>query len=407
VGITARAARLTALLGIAALVAACGSSGGAADSAAPTASGPTTASRSPSSPSPSGPTTPASAPLRAGERFLDLTIPKAYEPVAPNGGKDEYRCFLLDPKLTADTFVTGVQVLPGRPAIVHHAIVFRVAPGDVPGAQAADVRDPGTGWTCFGDAGIQGRNGAQAVRSLDSAPWLAAWAPGGGESVFGAGTGVRLAVGSRLVLQVHYNLRAGATPDRSGLRLRLASGRLALRPLETMLLVAPVELPCPSGQSGPLCDRENAVLDLMHRFGPEAGTTVAGLQLLCDGTLGAVRAGPTQHCDRRVQQSIVVRAVAGHMHLLGRSIKVELDPGTAKARTLLNRAVWDFDNQRATPLPRPVRVGPGDTLRVTCTHDAGLRRLVPELQSEQPRYVTWGEGTSDEMCLGIVIYTRS
>jgi protein involved in polysaccharide export with SLBB domain len=95
------------------------------------------------------------------------------------------------------------------------------------------------------------------------------------------------------------------------------------------------------------------------------------------------------------------------MHLLGRSIKVELDPGTAKARTLLNRAVWDFDNQRATPLPRPVRVGPGDTLRVTCTHDAGLRRLVPELQSEQPRYVTWGEGTSDEMCLGIVIYTRS
>jgi hypothetical protein len=31
---------------------------------------------------------------------------------------------------------------------------------------------------------------------------------------------------------------------------------------------------------------------------------------------------------------------------------------------------------------------------------------VPELQSEQPRYVTWGEGTSDEMCLGIVIYTK-
>jgi hypothetical protein len=26
---------------------------------------------------------------------------------------------------------------------------------------------------------------------------------------------------------------------------------------------------------------------------------------------------------------------------------------------------------------------------------------------EQPRYVTWGEGTSDEMCLGIVLYTRA
>ena len=49
---------------------------------------------------------------------------------------------------------------------------------------------------------------------------------------------------------------------------------------------------------------------------------------------------------------------------------------------------------------------PGDTLRVTCTHDAALRSMVPELADEQPRYVTWGEGTSDEMCLGIVLYTR-
>ena len=69
--------------------------------------------------------------------------------------------------------------------------------------------------------------------------------------------------------------------------------------------------------------------------------------------------------------------------------------------------MWDFDNQRATPLPKPVRVARGDVLRVTCTHDAGLRKLIPELEDEQPRYVTWGEGTSDEMCLGIVIYTAS
>jgi hypothetical protein len=408
VGITVRAGCLGGLLGIAALVAGCGPSGNAADAAKPSTRPPTTASSSATHSSTAGPARPAASALRAGERFLDLAVPGTYDPAAPNSGKDEYRCFLLDPALTADAFVTGVEVLPGQPAIVHHAIVFRVAPGDVSGAEAADARDPGKGWTCFGDAGIPGRSGAaQAVRTLDSAPWLAGWAPGSGESIFGAGTGVRLAAGSRLVLQVHYNLRAGARPDHTGLRLRLASGRAPLRPLETMLLVAPVELPCPSGQTGPLCVRENAVLDLMRRFGPQAGTTVAGLQLLCDGTLGPVHAGPTQHCDRQVQQSMVVRAVAGHMHLLGRSIKVVLNPGTSSARTLLDRAVWDFDNQRATPLPKPVKVRPGDTLRVTCTHDAGLRLLVPELQKEQPRYVTWGEGTSDEMCLGIVIYTRS
>src|SRR5690348_1886853 len=39
------------------------------------------------------------SPLRAGERFLDVGLPAAYQPAAPNGGTDEYRCFLVDPKL--------------------------------------------------------------------------------------------------------------------------------------------------------------------------------------------------------------------------------------------------------------------------------------------------------------------
>jgi copper type II ascorbate-dependent monooxygenase-like protein len=189
-------------------------------------------------------------------------------------------------------------------------------------------------------------------------------------------------------------------------RLRLAPGSAGLKALQTMLLVAPVELPCTPQEKGPLCDRAAAVFDLTSRFGDEAGRTVAGLQLLCGGSFVAPRAGPTQHCDRTVHEPMVVRAVAGHMHLLGRSISVTLDPGRAGQQTLLDRKVWDFDNQKATPLTTPVRVAPGDTLRVTCTHDASLRSLVPALQEEQPRYVTWGEGTADEMCLGIVLYTR-
>jgi hypothetical protein len=49
-----------------------------------------------------------------------------------------------------------------------------------------------------------------------------------------------------------------------------------------------------------------------------------------------------------------------------------------------------------------VEIGPGDTLRVTCTHDAGLRKLLPQLSKLPPRYVVWGDGTSDEMCIGIM-----
>jgi hypothetical protein len=94
------------------------------------------------------------------------------------------------------------------------------------------------------------------------------------------------------------------------------------------------------------------------------------------------------------------------MHLLGRSIKVELNPGTPQAKILLDVPIYNFDDQGARALPQPLKVNRGDTLRVTCTHDAGLRKMLPALKDVGPRYVVWGEGTSDEMCLGIVTWTK-
>jgi hypothetical protein len=92
------------------------------------------------------------------------------------------------------------------------------------------------------------------------------------------------------------------------------------------------------------------------------------------------------------------------MHLLGRSIRIEVDPGTEHARTVLDVPVWDFDNQGARPV-RPVRLEPGDTVRVTCRHDQRLRDLLPAFEGQQERYVGWGEGTTDEMCLGLLMVT--
>jgi hypothetical protein len=102
---------------------------------------------------------------------------------------------------------------------------------------------------------------------------------------------------------------------------------------------------------------------------------------------------------------MTVRAGAGHMHLLGRSITVVANPGTPRERVLVDVPVYDFDNQGSRTLAQPVPLRKGDVVRVTCTHDAKLRSLLPELASQPPRYVVWGEGTSDEMCLGILTVT--
>jgi hypothetical protein len=324
-------------------------------------------------------------------------MPEPYEPSAPTGfGTDDYRCFLLDPELKKDAWLTGTNVLPGNPDVVHHVILFRVPPDQVEAAENMDAATSGQGWTCFGGTGLD------PVESLDDAPWLGAWAPGGGESVHQAGYGVRLDKGSRIVMQVHYNLLAGTDEDVSATQLRLMPAERKLKELKTMLLPAPVELPCRAGHDdGKLCDRDAAVADVKQRFGL-AGGTADGLYFLCGGR---PTPGNVQSCTRTLSEPATVRGVAGHMHLLGRSIRIEANPGTDRAETLLDIPVWDFDNQAARPVT-PYRLRAGDTVKVTCRHVQWLRDKLPAFQGQPERYVVWGEGTTDEMCLGILQVTR-
>jgi hypothetical protein len=334
----------------------------------------------------------------------------AYTPHAA-AGTDDYRCFLIDPHLARPGYLTGVTFEPDQASEVHHAILYRVDPAQVKQARTKDAADPGQGWSCFGSAGLNVLSGpgdgiSAALGALRSAPWLAAWAPGGKEQRYAHGVGVPMQANGQIVLQVHYNLLGGSRPDRTSVRLRLAPATARLAALRTMLLPAPVELPCTSAEHGPLCDRDASLLDLEHRFGNEAGTTVAGLQLLCGGNFLRPHEGSTQSCDRRIDAPVTIQAAAGHMHLLGKSIRITLDPGTAHARTLLNIPVWDFDDQGARTLAHPVPVKAGHNIRVTCTHDASLHQRLPALRSLPPRYVTWGDGSTDEMCLGILLYTN-
>lgn len=329
-------------------------------------------------------------------------MPKAYTPKAPSKGTDDYRCFLLDPKLAKSAFVTGTDVLPERLDLVHHVILFRVPPDAVAEAKSQDAATPGEGWTCFGGTGMSSDPGT----GLESAPWLAAWAPGGGEQLLAPDLGIPLKAGSRIVMQVHYNLLAGKGSDTSSSRLRLAPGTAKLTALQTMLMPAPVELPCWPGKTGRLCDRDAAVFDVISRFGQQAGSTIAGLQLLCGKDPQHPKASPVQACDRTIHEAVTVRAIAGHMHLLGRSISIDLNPGKPGALRLLDIPAWDFDNQGARPLAKPVHLKPGDVLRVTCHHDQHLRDRLPSFKNQPERYVVWGEGTTDEMCLGIVMFTK-
>jgi hypothetical protein len=324
-------------------------------------------------------------------------MPGSYTPSAPYGtGTDDYRCFLLDPELDRDAWLTGTHVLPGNPDVVHHVILFKVPPEQVAAAEAKDAAEDGEGWTCFGGTGLD------RFQDVDDAAWIGAWAPGGKESVVKPGFGVRLKKGSRVVMQVHYNLLADVGPDTSAAQLRLAPGKRPYQALTTMLLPTPVELPCrPQHDDGPLCDRDAALADVKQRFGAE-GNTADLLYFLCGGK---PKAGEVQSCVRTIGEPMTIHGVAGHMHLLGRSITIEVRPGTPQAQTVLDIPVWDFDDQGGRPI-EPITLQPFEQVKVTCRHVQWLRDKLPAFEGQPDRYVVWGEGTTDEMCLGMLQITR-
>ncbi len=355
---------------------------------------------------------------------LTLTPKKPYTPRVTAGSTDDYHCMLLDPRLSQDMFVTSAVVRPERSEIVHHVILFEAAGANAREARRLDRASGGRGWTCFGGPQLtetRASAGNAASDRLGSPQWISAWVPGHATNDLPAGTGVLLHRGALIVMQIHYNLlHAGHThvgkPDRSSVALKLVpSARSSLTPLDTFLAPAPVELPCPAGVRSTLCSRDAAYRTEVRKYGQDAALIPVGLLYLCHKTIadypqdvGDARSVSTS-CDRTINRPLRIYGVAGHMHLRGVDIRIELNPATPRAETLLHIPHWNFHWQDAYYLEHPVDAQPGDTVRVTCRFDnsraaqpvAGGKRLAP-------RYVLWGEGTTDEMCLGLLqVATRS
>jgi hypothetical protein len=326
---------------------------------------------------------------------VTLEAPKAYTPHAPNGGTDDYHCALVNPHATQNSFIVSSQFYPDSKE-VHHAILFLVPPGL---ARQAEANNPGDkGWTCFGETALPGAS----LAHIGDTPWLSAWAPGHGEDVLPAGTGQPLPKGSLVIMQIHYNLLVGDKPVQAKLVLHTVPASTPLRPLSLALMPAPPDVPCAAGVSGPLCTRDASLADLGQRFGPDAVGFVNTLESVCGRNAADPPAGDTTSCVWPVSKAGTVVRVGAHMHLTGRSLQIILNPGTPTQQTLLDVPNYNFDYQRGYTLKTPVAVVPGDKIEVTCTYDPALRQELPALRKLPPRFVTWGDGSSDEMCLGLV-----
>jgi len=202
-------------------------------------------------------------------------------------------------------------------------------------------------------------------------------------------------------MQVHYNLLAGDKPVKNSLVLHTVPLSTPLLPLHVQEMEAPPDIPCPAAVTGPLCDRAASLANQGKRFGQAAVVEVDGIEALCGHDPSDPPTGDTASCTSHLQTGGYLVRVAPHMHLLGVAFTMVLDPGTPEAKTVLSVPDYDFHHQHAYNLATPVPVTAGEPVQITCTYDPTLAQELPILRKVQPHFVTWGDGSTDEMCVGV------
>lgn len=295
-------------------------------------------------------TPPAVAPVQPTPTTLSPVdaVVSLKEPYTPTGTaanpEDDYRCFVLDTGVTTDKFLTAYEVRPDNAAMVHHMIAFSLNTAAVEQlAIDKDAADPVPGYPCFGGSQLDFRD----------APMIGGWAPGIAVTKFPQGTGIRMAAGRKMVLQVHYNLAAGQGTDQTAVALQFANTAVTEA---NMLPLAALDMVLPPGQSSVTITTDSPPL----------------------------------------LTSYSIHGVFPHMHTLATSAKVEKrNILSAGNQCLMQIPRWDFDWQEFFFFKNPVSMSGTDTTRLTCVYNTTSRT--------QP--VTWGEGTQDEMCLNFFYVT--
>ncbi len=351
------------------------------------------------------------APVKATDAKPDLTLDTGRDFKPDSRLSDEYRCFVIDPKVAQERYLSGYGITPGNARIVHHIILFQVSSDLADQARQLEAKADGRGgYTCFGGPGV-GLDASARFRgqtTTSNVSFIGTWVPGAKAVNYPDGTGVLMKPGSEIIMQVHYNLLAGDGADRTAARLYFAPVGQERRNLRIVTLIGPVEIPCPEADSAkPECRRETAYNRVSAYQEPGLTNILRDglLMSFCKSTLQQYRTKDgkvTTSCEFPLSSDRTIFGVQGHMHLLGTAIKLEANPNDPARRTLLlDIPRYDFHWQSGFWLEKPIDVNKGDLMRVTCTFDNSPQNQ-PWIDGKQaqPRYVVWAEGTTDEMCLG-------
>jgi cytochrome c553 len=267
-------------------------------------------------------------------------------------GKDEYRAFVMPANLTEDKNITGIEIVPGNPEIVHHVLVFSdtsIIPVNL------DAKDPEPGYSSFGGVGSM------------TAQLLGGYVPGSAPFKFPEGFGLKLPKGSRIIIQIHYPKGASGHTDQTKVNFEFAKGGGVIRPVYL----------------DPILNEENITNGSLVI---PANTKKTFTQLF-DG----------------ITIDVSLMAVLPHMHLIGKSTKIWATPPVGEVIPIVKIDNWDFHWQMNYTFEKLVKIPKASLLESEVTYDNTTDN--PNNPNSPPKIVRWGEKTTDEMCLTYFYYT--
>ena len=277
-----------------------------------------------------------------GEPDLVLSSAEAFTPPPHT---DTYRCFTLPTNTTSEKWIRAVDTHPGDRQTVHHVLTFIDTTGE---SVRLDEAEPGPGYTCFGGPGF------------NTTGTLGGWAPGQRPLELPENTAFRLPAAARVVIQVHYHPHHEETmPDRTEYGVYFSDDP---SPKEMVIL--------------PLVNRTFTIPPHDANYRVEATFPIL------------------------IPFPLKIWLVAPHMHLLGRKMQVEMKPKDAEATCLIRIDDWDFNWQGAYRYENPITVPAGSRLSAIAYYDNSANN--PRNPNNPPQPVSWGEATTDEMCLAFV-----
>ncbi|MDF1694993.1 MAG: T9SS type A sorting domain-containing protein [Saprospiraceae bacterium] len=281
-----------------------------------------------------------------GEPDLVLTFEETH--VHKGNNDDEYRYFVLPTGLTEDRVIKAIELRPGNSQIVHHALFFEDTQGR---AAMFDAQTPEYGFEGFGSFGTD------EVLNYDQYP---GYVPGTKPIYYPDGFGQKLSAGADLVIQMHYAPWPVDAEDKSSVNIFFADEDEVVDRFVDDRIMLPFDLP---------------------------------------GGFFSFNIPPNQvkefHGIWNINQDLSLIGLSPHMHYLGKSWEVWLEDPIGNKTNLIKINDWDFNWQGGYYFPRLIPAKAGSKIHAVAVYDNTASN--PQNPSNPPKYVWWGEGTTDEM----------